>query len=109
LIYPGVKIKAIKGNTLFADWDFNEIRSDFRIKAVSIHAQIERRIPESDKPWSNALCNARMFHESGYSRKCGSLLIIAAAGMIIGFESAPYACRFRDYFIYLSGLTGVGM
>jgi hypothetical protein len=45
LVHPGIQIKAIKGNTLFADRDLNEIRTDLGVKAVPVHTQIEGRIP----------------------------------------------------------------
>jgi hypothetical protein len=65
LVHPAVQIKAIKGNTLFADRNFNEIRSDFCVKSVPVHAQIERRIPQPDKPWCNKVRCAGLLHELG--------------------------------------------
>jgi hypothetical protein len=38
VVYPGIQIKAIKGNTLLSDANFNEIRPYLGIKAVSVHA-----------------------------------------------------------------------
>ena len=40
MVHPGVQIKAIEGNALFADPDFNEIRTNFSIKAVPVHPEI---------------------------------------------------------------------
>jgi len=45
MVHPGVQIKAVEGNALFADPDFNEIRTDLTVKAVPVHTQIEGRIP----------------------------------------------------------------
>ena len=45
MVHPGVQIKAIEGNSLFADLNFNEIRAHLTVKAVPVHTQIERRIP----------------------------------------------------------------
>jgi hypothetical protein len=45
LIYPDVQIKAVEGNTLFADLNFNKIRTNLGVKAVPVHPNIERRIP----------------------------------------------------------------
>jgi len=45
MVHPGVQIKAIEGNALFADPDFKEMRTNFSIKAVPVHTQIEGRIP----------------------------------------------------------------
>jgi hypothetical protein len=38
VVYPDIQIKAIKGNTLLSDANFNEIRPYLGIKAVSVHA-----------------------------------------------------------------------
>jgi hypothetical protein len=51
LIHPSVQIKPVKGNTLLSDANFNEIRPDFGVKAVPVHAQIKGRIPQSDQSW----------------------------------------------------------
>ena len=45
MVHPGVQIKAIESNSLFADLNFNEIWANFGVKTVAIHAQIEGRIP----------------------------------------------------------------
>jgi hypothetical protein len=63
LIYPGIQIKAIKGNTLLSDANFSQIRSHLGVKAVSVHAQIEGRIPETDQSWRDT---AGLFHEQVY-------------------------------------------
>jgi len=53
MVHPCVQIKAIEGNSLLADSNFNEIRTDLGVEAVLIHPQIEGRISQSDKPWSD--------------------------------------------------------
>ena len=45
MVHPSVQIKAIESDTLFANPDFNEIRANLGVEAVSVHPQIERRIP----------------------------------------------------------------
>lgn len=45
MVYPVVKIKAIEGNTLFADLDFNEIRTNLGVETVPVHPQIKGRVP----------------------------------------------------------------
>jgi len=45
MIHPGVQIKAVEGNALFADLNFNEIRTNLGVKAVPVHPKIEWRIP----------------------------------------------------------------
>ena len=59
MVYPGIQIKAIKGNTLLSDANFNEIRPYLGVKAVSVHAQIGGRVPEADQSWSDT---AVLFH-----------------------------------------------
>jgi hypothetical protein len=53
MVHPCVQIKAIEGNSLLADSNFNEIRTDLDVEAVLIHPQIEGRISQSDKSWSD--------------------------------------------------------
>jgi hypothetical protein len=65
LVHPAVQIKAIKGNTLSTDRNFNEIRTDLRVESIPVHAQIERRIPQPDKPWGNKVRCAGLLHELG--------------------------------------------
>jgi len=50
LLHPGIHFKPVKGDALFADPDLCEVGADFRIEAISIHAQIERGIPQPDQP-----------------------------------------------------------
>jgi hypothetical protein len=49
LINPGIHFKPVKGNVLSSDANFNEIRSDLGVKAVSVHAEVEGRVPQSDQ------------------------------------------------------------
>ena len=52
MVHPCIKIKAIEGNSLLADSDFNEIRPGLGVEAVLVHPQIEGRIPQTNKSWS---------------------------------------------------------
>jgi len=45
MVHPGVQIKAVEGNHLFAELNFKKIRKNFTVKAVPFHAQIEGRVP----------------------------------------------------------------
>jgi hypothetical protein len=47
LLPPGVQFKSIEGHALAADTHFCEIRADFGIEEIAIHAEIARGIPES--------------------------------------------------------------
>ena len=51
MVHPCIKIKAIEGNSLLADSDFNEIRPGLGVEAVLVHPQIEGRIPQTNKSW----------------------------------------------------------
>jgi len=55
MVHPGIQIKAIESNTLFANPDFNEIRAHLDVEAVPVHPQIEGRVPEADKPWCDGV------------------------------------------------------
>jgi hypothetical protein len=52
-IRPLIKLKPIEGNALLTDWDFRDVRSDLRIEAISVHAKVIWRVPQSQKAWSN--------------------------------------------------------
>ena len=65
MVHPGVQIKAVEGNALFADLNFNEIRTNFSIKAVPVHAQIEGRVPQPDQSW----CDGAMV-SCGFAHGC---------------------------------------
>ena len=67
MVYPGIQIKAIKGNTLLSDANFNEIRTYLGVKAVPVHAQIEGGVPETDQSRSD---RAGLFHERLYCIEC---------------------------------------
>jgi len=61
MIYPGVQIKAVEGNTLCANPDFNETRSDLGVEAIPVHSQIEGRVPQPDQPWCDGVMASRDF------------------------------------------------
>jgi hypothetical protein len=67
VVYPDIQIKAIKGNTLLSDANFNEIRPHLGVKAVPVHAQIEGRIPEAEQSWGD---RAVLFHDRWYCIEC---------------------------------------
>ena len=71
MVHPGVQIKAIESNALFADLNFNEIRTNFSIKAVPVHAQIGGRVPEAKQSWCDT---AVLFHEGLYGIACLSVV-----------------------------------
>ena len=104
MIYPGVQIKAVEGNTLCANPDFNEARSDLGVEAIPVHSQIEGRVPQPDQPWCDGAmasrdfthvcpkCRARTRVENiipGVSMRMVTLLIIAAVCSLKNVESRP--------------------
>ena len=48
MIYPGVQIKPIKGDTLFTDRNFDEIGPDFAVKPIFVHTHVTGSIPQPD-------------------------------------------------------------
>jgi hypothetical protein len=65
VIHPGVEFKSIKGKALLADGDLGQMRPHLRVKAVAIHAEIERGIPKSNEAWHRL--KIRMIHAVGGS------------------------------------------
>lgn len=49
MIHPSVHFKAVEGDTLSADADFEQGRAYFSVKAVAIHAQVGWFIAEADQ------------------------------------------------------------
>ena len=45
MVLPGVQFKSVEGNALFPDGYLNQIRSDFAVEAVSVHANVKWGIP----------------------------------------------------------------
>jgi hypothetical protein len=50
LIHPGIQFKAIEGNALFPDANFNEIRPYLGVKAVAVHTQVTGCVAEANQP-----------------------------------------------------------
>jgi len=50
LIHPGVQIKAVEGNSLFSNGNFNEIRPDLCVEAIPVHPEIKGGISQPYKP-----------------------------------------------------------
>lgn len=67
MVYPGIQIRAIKGNTLLSDANFNEIWPYLGVKAVPVHAEIEGSVPEADQSWSDRV---GLFHVRLYCIEC---------------------------------------
>jgi len=50
IVHPAIQFKAIESHTLAADAQLGNMRSDFGIEPVPIHAEVARRVPKPDKP-----------------------------------------------------------
>ena len=50
VVDPGIEFKPVEANSLLANWDFCQVRSDLSIKPVAIHADVPRCVPEADDP-----------------------------------------------------------
>jgi len=49
VIGPGVEVKAVEGDSLFAYRDHHNAWPDFPIESVLVHAKVRRRIPKTDE------------------------------------------------------------
>ncbi|MFB3088406.1 MAG: hypothetical protein ACE10E_08880 [Acidiferrobacterales bacterium] len=49
LIHPGIQVKAIEGNALFADRDFSELGPYLGIEPIAVHAEIVRRVSQAQE------------------------------------------------------------
>jgi len=50
VFYPGVEFKPVEGNTLLTDGNVGEIRSDFGVEAVAVHAEVRGCIAKAYEP-----------------------------------------------------------
>jgi hypothetical protein len=50
LLDPGVQFKAIESDALDADGNLGQVRTYLGIKPVAVHAEIERRVANTDEP-----------------------------------------------------------
>ena len=49
LVHPGVWVKAVEGDSLLAYGDSGEMRSDFGVEPVAVHAAVERDVAQEDE------------------------------------------------------------
>jgi hypothetical protein len=66
-VRPAVKLVAVKGDAALTDRDFGQVRADFRVKAVPVHAEVGGHVAVADEarqdhglesPWQMAVCIA---------------------------------------------------
>ncbi len=50
MVDPGIEFKAVERNALSTNRDFGELRADFRIEPVPVHAQVTWSIAETEEP-----------------------------------------------------------
>jgi hypothetical protein len=48
LLPPAIQFKAVEGDALAADADFPQVRPDFGVEAVAVHAEVAGRVPEPE-------------------------------------------------------------
>jgi hypothetical protein len=53
VIRPRVEVKAVKGNSLNANRNARELRTDFAIEAVPVHPEVGGRVAQPNKPGRN--------------------------------------------------------
>ena len=51
VVGPGVEVKAVKGDALCSDRDDSDVRTDFTVEPVLVHAEIRRCIPKPHQTW----------------------------------------------------------
>ena len=56
LVHPGVHFKAVEGDTLAADANFNQSRAHLPVKAIAVHAQVAGGVAESDQAGLDLHC-----------------------------------------------------
>ena len=49
VVSPRNEVKAIKGDSLDADWNGRKMRADVAIEAIFVHAEVGRGIAQSDE------------------------------------------------------------
>ena len=49
VVGPGVEVKAIERDAAIADRDFGEVRTDFGVETVAVHAEVRRRVAMPDQ------------------------------------------------------------
>ena len=49
LVDPGIQFKAVESYALAADTDLGEVRPNFLIEAVAVHAEVGGNVPEADQ------------------------------------------------------------
>ena len=50
LLHPGVQFKAVERDALSTNRDFGDVRPDFDIESIAVHAEVARRIAEPEQP-----------------------------------------------------------
>jgi hypothetical protein len=50
VLHPGVQFKPVEGNPLPTDGNVGEMRPDFAVEAVAVHAKIRRCVAKAYEP-----------------------------------------------------------
>ena len=67
MLYPAIEFKSVESDALFADANFNKIRTYLGVEAIAVHAQVAGRIPEADQSRRDT---AVLFHKGLYCVEC---------------------------------------
>ena len=49
IIRPGIQVKPVESDALLTDRNFNEVWPHFLVEAITVHAEIERRIAQAQQ------------------------------------------------------------
>ena len=50
MVDPGIQFKTVERNSLSTNRDFGDVRPDFRVEAVAVHAEVAGGVAEAEKP-----------------------------------------------------------
>ena len=69
VVDPGIQFKTVERNSLSTDRDFGEVRADFGVEAVAIHAEVAGGVTEAQQPRGNGCrpCRFLVYDHSGVS------------------------------------------
>ncbi len=69
VVDPGIQFKTVEGDSLPTDRDFSEVRADFGVEAVAVHAEVAGGIAKAEEPRGNGCrpCRFLVYDHSGLS------------------------------------------
>ena len=50
VVDPGIQFKTVECNSLSSDRDLSEVRADFGVEAITVHAEVAGGVAEAEEP-----------------------------------------------------------